>query len=137
MTADEAALLTLEPPPRPEAAGAARTALASLNGSLHLISDAHRRDAQTAITEVVTNAIVHGGDGERPVRVEVRADVEALRVIVIDAGPGFDPARVREPSTVHGGGWGLRVVDSLVSRWGVETGALTSVWFEIDRPQAA
>jgi anti-sigma regulatory factor (Ser/Thr protein kinase) len=131
MAADEGALLTLELPPRPEAAGAARTALASLNGSLHLISD-----AQTAITGVVSNAVVHGGDGEQPVRVDVRADQQTLRVTVIDAGPGFDPAQLRAPSTVRGGGWGPRVVDSLVNRWGFQTGALTSVWFEIDPPQA-
>ena len=49
------------------------------------------------------------------------------RVEVLDAGAGFDPA------AVAGKGLGLRLVDKLASRWGVETARGTLVWFEVDR----
>ena len=58
---------------------AARKALASLNGALHLVSDARLRDAQLMATELVTNAILHGGDQQHPVRMEVRAGGPAAR----------------------------------------------------------
>jgi serine/threonine-protein kinase RsbW len=133
--ADDAALLTLELPPRPEAATAARRALTSLNGAMHLVSEARLRDAQLLVSELVANAVRHGGDGEHPVRLEVRATDEALHVAVIDAGAGFAPERLASPSVDRAGGWGLALVAALARRWGVEAGVLTSVWFEIDRPQ--
>src|SRR3954464_7215312 len=133
--ADQAALLSLELPPRPPAAAAARKALTSLNGALHLVSAARLHDVQLLASELVANAILHGGDRQSPVRVEVRAFEDALRVVVSDVGGGFDPERLPGPSADGGGGWGLRLVASLAQRWGVETaGPLTSVWFEIDRP---
>src|SRR5205823_10647227 len=52
-----------------------------------------------------------------------------------DAGPGFAPERLASPSLDRAGGWGLALVAALARRWGVEAGVLTSVWFEIDRPQ--
>jgi anti-sigma regulatory factor (Ser/Thr protein kinase) len=58
--ADETALLTLELPPRREAPAAARKALTSLNGALHLVSDARLRDAQLMVSELVANAVLHG-----------------------------------------------------------------------------
>jgi anti-sigma regulatory factor (Ser/Thr protein kinase) len=133
--ADETALLTLELPPRPEAPAAARKALTSLNGALHLVSDARLRDAQLMATELVANAVVHGGDHEHAVRMEVRADEDTLRVTVIDLGDGFDPDRLTGPLPERAGGWGIPLVDALSHRWGVESATLTSVWFEIDRPQ--
>ena len=50
------------------------------------------------------------------------------RIEVLDRGPGFDPDPHRtEP------GFGLRLLEKLASRWGVERGAGTVVWFEVDR----
>jgi anti-sigma regulatory factor (Ser/Thr protein kinase) len=131
--ADEAALLTLELPPRRQAATAARRALTSLNGAMRLVSEARLRDAQLMVSEVVANAVRHGGDGQQPVRLEVRATDEALHVAVIDVGLGFAPDRLASPSLDRAGGWGLALVAALAR--GVEAGVLTSVWFEIDRPQ--
>ena len=54
-----------------------------------------------------------------------------MRVEVTDAGPGFDPAHRPEPS--EAGGWGLRLVDAMADRWGVEVTPLVRVWFELDR----
>lgn len=129
-----AALLSLELPPRPEAAAAARRALASLNGAMHLVSETGLRDAQLVVSELVANAVLHGGDSDHPIRLEVRATSEALHVAVIDAGRGFVPEWSTRPSVDRGGGWGLPLVALLADRWGVDAGTPTTVWFEFDRP---
>lgn len=133
--AEDGALLRLDLPDRAAAPAAARKALTALNGSLHLVSEPRLRDAQLLITELVANAVRHGGSEAAPVRVEVRASAEAMRVEISDDGDGFDPDTLEPPSTQHGGGWGLRIVAALAHRWGIERGALTTVWFEIDRPR--
>jgi hypothetical protein len=52
-----------------------------------------------------------------------------VRVEVADHGPGFDP-EIRHETP----GFGLRLVDKLASRWGVERSARgCRVWFEVDR----
>lgn len=130
----EGALLRLDLPDRAAAPAAARKALTALNGSLHLVSEARLRDAQLIMTEVVANAVRHGGTDGAAVRVEVRATPKVMRVEVSDDGHGFDPHAIRPPSPARGGGWGLRIVAALAHRWGVERGARTTVWFEIDRP---
>ena len=50
-----------------------------------------------------------------------------IRVEVSDLGPGID-ADVAEVST----GWGLRLVELLSDRWGIEDAAGGKVWFEVD-----
>jgi anti-sigma regulatory factor (Ser/Thr protein kinase) len=132
--ADEA-LLTLDLPRKEEAAGAARKALAALNGSLHLVSEARLSDAQLVVTELVANAVQHAGSGSEPVSVRVRSNSEVMRVEVTDDGSGFDPGRLPEPSPDRSGGWGLQIVALLAHRWGVDCGSRTTVWYEIDRPQ--
>ena len=135
MTDDEA-LLRLQLPDRPEAPSAARKALAALNGSLHLISGPRLRDAQLAVSELVANAVRHGGRGGEPIVLTVRATPEVMRVEVCDDGAGFDQAPSAEPPKHdRGGGWGLAIVAALGHRWGVDRDAATTVWFEIDRPQ--
>ena len=135
MTARDEALLRLELPDRSEAPSAARKALTALNGSLHLISTARLRDAQLLATELVANAVRHGGKPPAPVTVTVHATPRVMRVEVSDQGDGFDPDRLRSPARTHGGGWGLPIVAALADRWGVDGRAATTVWFEIDRPQ--
>jgi anti-sigma regulatory factor (Ser/Thr protein kinase) len=128
-------LLSLELPSRAAAAGAARKALTALNGSLHLVSPERLQDAQLLISEVVSNAVRHGGDGEAPVQVIVRADPEIMRIEVHDQGGGFDPAHLPSPSPHATERWGLQLVAALAHRWGAEIASGTTVWFEIDRPQ--
>lgn len=131
----EEALLSLELPARAAAAGAARKALTALNGSLHLVSPERLLDAQLLISEVVTNAVRHGGGCEAPVQVTVRANSETMRVEVGDQGPGFDPAQIAAPSPQATERWGLQLVAALAHRWGADIEQGTVVWFEIDRPQ--
>jgi anti-sigma regulatory factor (Ser/Thr protein kinase) len=132
---DDGALLRLDLPDRTAAPAAARKALTALNGSLHLVSETRLRDAQLLITELVANAVRHGAEGDAPVSIEVRASSDAMRIEVTDDGSGFDPHTLRPPSMDRGGGLGLQIVAALAHRWGVERGARTTVWFEIDRPR--
>jgi anti-sigma regulatory factor (Ser/Thr protein kinase) len=131
---DDAAL-TLRLPRRTEAPAAARKALATLNGDLHLVSGARLADAQLLVTELVSNAVRNGTDDS--VALVARVTPSTLRVEVANAGSGFDPAQVPAPSHERPGGWGLRIVDVLAPRWGVEPHADgVLVWFELDRPAA-
>jgi len=133
---DDAALLALQLPCRPEAPSAARKALAALNGDLHLISEARLGDAQLLVSELVANAIRHAVSDA--VALTVSATETTFRVEVANSGPGFDTSTLPEPSTERAGGWGLRIVDVLAHRWGVTPdGPHMRVWFEIDRPQAS
>jgi anti-sigma regulatory factor (Ser/Thr protein kinase) len=82
------------------------------------------------VSEIVTNAVRHAGLGEGDrIVLAARLTPEYARIEVRDSGPGFDP-EVR-----HGAaGFGLRMLDMLSSRWGVDTDERgTRVWFEIDR----
>lgn len=111
---------------RDEAAPAtARHALQALAGTL----DAGvLGDAGLLVTELVANSVRHGG-GER-VRVLLDAAPSgALRCEVVDDGHGFEPAEPLGPAGEAGGGYGLLLVQSLSSAWGVENH--TRVWFEL------
>ena len=77
-------------------------------------------------SELVANAINHAGGGE--IRVAATLGPSFARLEVLDTGSGFDP-EVRHGSQ----GFGLRLVDKLATRWGVERGEGTVVWFEVDR----
>ena len=133
--AHDEALLALTLPDRPEAPAAARKALASLNGSLHLVSETRLLDAQLMVTELVANAVRHSGRAGEPVSMCVRATRAAMRVEVSDSGTGFERPPALASSTDRAGGRGLSIVAALAHRWGVDDSGTTTVWFEIDRPQ--
>jgi anti-sigma regulatory factor (Ser/Thr protein kinase) len=133
---DDAAVLTLELPSRPEAAGAARKALTALNGNLHLVSAATLVDIQLAVSELVTNAYRHGPAGNVALRMAVLATDDVVRVEIGDLGDGFDPRTLERLPITAGRGKGLKIVGALADRWGVERDTGTTVWFEVDRPRA-
>lgn len=83
------------------------------------------------VSELVSNAVTHGGDG----LVYVDADVtpSSVRVEVEDGGSGFTPP-AGGPVPSRGSGYGLYLLDEMADRWGVEpTGRGSRVWFELDR----
>ena len=90
-------------------------------------------DVLLLTNELVANAVRHAGHtAEDPIEVEITINDRSIRVAVRDQGPGFDPARQKERT--EEGGWGLLLIETLSSRWGVETrGTGTTVWFEVDR----
>ena len=86
-------------------------------------------DAVLLVSELVTNAVKYGGEG--PVELHLERDDGQLRIAVRDRG-GTGPLPVmRDADDEAEGGHGLRLVDVLADRWGVEHGS-TIVWFEFD-----
>ena len=116
-----------------------------LSGGWHAAREARRRltallagrvspddlsDVVVLTSELVTNAVRHGGAGpgdEIVVHLAIAANV--LRVEVCDFGPGFVPPAVLRPRA-RGGGNGLVLVERLSSCWGVSGDDGTCVWFE-------
>jgi anti-sigma regulatory factor (Ser/Thr protein kinase) len=92
-------------------------------------------DAQLLVTELLSNAVRHS---ERD-HVWMAASVteSTLRVEVSNAGPAFDERARRDPSYEAAGGWGLRIVELMAHRWGIDSRADgVHVWFEVDRPES-
>jgi anti-anti-sigma factor len=90
-------------------------------------------DLLLSVSELVTNALLHGRTG---FRVRVTTGPRALRVEVFDANPLLPTAKNYGPAAVTGRG--LRIVERVSSDWGVtpvEGGKW--VWFEMLRPEAA
>lgn len=114
--------LTLTLPPEPQSVRKARRALARVE-----IDPDLDHTVSLLTSEVVTNAITHAAEhGE--IHVAAAFAPGYARIEVLDRGPGFDPD-VRHGAT----GFGLRLLDKLATRWGVERGSGTLVWFEVDR----
>jgi len=88
-------------------------------------------DATLLVSELVTNAVKYGPvDGE--IRLIVAGDPTRTRFTVHDLGGGPLPEmQPLESPPQRGGGHGLRLVDAVADRWGVERGS-TRVWFELD-----
>src|SRR5262249_36525738 len=112
----------------PAAAAHAREMLARLDGDLPA---GMLDDARLLTSELVANAVEHAQDGG-VVEVRVALEDANLRVEVYDGGEGFEWAP-RRSDAGNERGWGLHFTDTVASRWAVETGEHTYVWFELDR----
>ena len=114
----------------PLAASQAREHVAAGNG---VVPRSVRAEALVLLTELVTNAVRHGGAGDGlPVDVAVTRSPRGVRVVVRDPGAGFE-WRGRETTSVREeSGFGLLLVDRMASRWGIVRGeSSTTVWFEL------
>ncbi len=114
-------------PALPRAAALARRALGELVDGTPYAERAD--DAALALSEVVTNAVLHGRE---PLSLHVEADDERLRVEVRDGSPLGPTFSVLDPTAVTGRG--LLLVTGLADRWGLEPCPDgKAVWFELDR----
>jgi anti-sigma regulatory factor (Ser/Thr protein kinase) len=84
-------------------------------------------DVKLMVSELVTNGIVHGAaEDDTPLMLDVCVN-GSIRCRVLDRGQGFAPSAGRGGP----GGWGLRVVEELADRWGMQCSPQrTEVWFE-------
>lgn len=85
--------------------------------------------ARLAISELVTNAIVHAGTH---VVVRVRPEVDAVWVGVTDQNDSLPVRQTTEPD--HVGNRGLAIVDAVARRWGVDqqfSRPGKTVWFTV------
>lgn len=88
--------------------------------------------ARIAVSELVTNSVVHPQNRPEPlVRLVVATDPSGVRVEVRDGGAPF-VSTPRQPSEHTTSGRGLQLVDVLVDRWGANHEDANLVWFEID-----
>jgi anti-anti-sigma factor len=109
---------------------------ANLAGARRFVADAAPPDMAggdllLSVSEVVTNALLHG---RTSFRVRVTTGPRSVRVEVFDANPLLPTAKNYGPTAITGRG--LRIVDHLSSDWGVtpvEGGKW--VWFEMPRPE--
>ncbi|GAA2854215.1 hypothetical protein GCM10010443_15590 [Actinoplanes cyaneus] len=95
------------------APGWARSAVTAVLGGWGLRDRAWLDDAAVVISELVTNAVRHGG-GEVVVSVEAYGS----QVIISVADGSSVVPRPREPDGT--GGLGLRIIEKLTDRWYVE-----------------
>jgi anti-sigma regulatory factor (Ser/Thr protein kinase) len=117
-----AALEPLPLSPRPDAAVTARSYIADVGRRLNL-GESVLADLQLLTSELVTNAVRHAGT---PMELTVTVS-DCVTVMVHDIGEGEPQITAKDV-----GGWGLRFVDTLSSRWGVlpaEPGKI--VWFDL------
>jgi two-component sensor histidine kinase len=113
----------------PGAVGEARRWAAGVTRGL--LDPDQAQSLRLIVSELVTNALRHGADGER-IDLAVTPKPEFLCVQVTDDGPGLAP-RPRALETEDVGGFGLFFVEQLTRRWGVtRENHRTRVWFELD-----
>lgn len=91
-----------------------------------------RDDALLVASELVANAVLHAGcEPDDLIEVIAELDPTALRITVVDAArSGSTPMPCEGPITGVEG-VGLRLVQTLAKRWGIERGRRLSVWAEI------
>jgi anti-sigma regulatory factor (Ser/Thr protein kinase) len=90
-------------------------------------------DAETAATELVTNAVLHG---RRPITVVLEYDEHRLRVAVTDASPVSPTFSLLDPTAVTGRG--LLLVSAVSDGWGVDPGSNEkTVWAEFRAERAS
>lgn len=112
-------------PAAPAAAPAARALLRDVLAGSAL---AHRlEDGELALSELVTNAVLHGRD---PLSVRVVLDEQVLRAEVADASPVSPSFSMLDQTAVTGRG--LLLISAVADRWGVEPSPSGKVvWFEL------
>jgi anti-sigma regulatory factor (Ser/Thr protein kinase) len=90
-------------------------------------------DVTLCVSELATNALVHGVPPGRGFRVLVWLDRDGLcRIEVHDSGPGW-PQVPEKDNELEAGGRGLRLVAELADKWGAgrrDPGKI--VWVEFD-----
>lgn len=106
----------------------------SIRTARHLVNDhtttlglQRRQDAALMVSELVTNAVLHGVGA---ITLRIEAEPAAVWVEVADDG---NVAVAPNPTPGDHGGWGLRLVDQLADDWGVLDGS-TKVWFRLGQP---
>ena len=94
-----------------------------------LVSPERVHDATLLVSELVTNAVKYGPE-DQTIDLIVDRTSRRTRFTVHDSGLGPLP-EMRDADDPAPGGHGLRLVDAIADRWGVERGS-TRVWFELD-----
>jgi anti-sigma regulatory factor (Ser/Thr protein kinase) len=116
----------------PEAASVPQARRLACEVAAHHLDAAQYNAFELVVTEVVTNAIRHGGAPGDQIRLAITPKDGYICVQVTDSGPGLVP-RPGGFEADDDGGFGLFIVEQLTRRWGVtREDKKTRVWFELD-----
>jgi anti-sigma regulatory factor (Ser/Thr protein kinase) len=118
--------IALELPANEDAPARARQAVREAVGDALGPDDRWR--AEIIVTELVSNAVVHGAGG--PVSLALESGGRALRGQVADPGPGIQRPEVSHGNHLGESGRGLFLVDKLSDGWGRAKGQ-SRIWFEV------
>lgn len=132
---EDAPILRMSLKRAPQAPSLARAAVAGFSERAE-ISSSELDTLTLLVSELVSNAVLHS-DAPPASGIVLSARVisrGAVRVEVIDRGSGFS-ATPRDPAQPCGG-FGLYLVDTQATRWGVDCEEGTRVWFELAGPAA-
>lgn len=109
----------------PEVPGHARALVRQLG-----LDDATRSTVELIVSELVTNAVVHGDAGRGdPLMVQLRREGSCVFGRVCSQGDTFD-WNPHEKDLLVPGGLGLQLVDTITKDWGIERNGCSCVWFE-------
>ena len=87
-------------------------------------------EIQLCVSELATNALLHGVPPGRLFRVRVEAADEEVRIEVRDSGPGHPISQAPHPDSEHGRG--LLFVAEFADAWGdIEHTVGKTVWFTL------
>ncbi|HSJ84750.1 MAG TPA: ATP-binding protein [Acidimicrobiia bacterium] len=115
-------------PARPEAGAMARRAVSNWLGE-------HPRldDALLALTELVNNAVLHGGLGPgEHLTITMTPEHNGIRLTVRHVGVLFNRHRSRSSTRDAGASRGLAIVEQIADGWGVDSdGSEVTAWFEV------
>ena len=101
-----------------------------VSGYLHERGEEDGEVAVLLVSELVTNAILHG---RAPLELRAHTEGAALRIEVRDQDPARPPVLRTDADLDEIGGRGLQLVDTLADRWGwSEEDHGKVVWFELD-----
>ncbi len=109
---------------------ARKLVLSQLGGQL---TETGAADLALILSELVTNSVLHANVGpDQTLSVECTALPDRLRITVTDPGSRLEP-HLRPADRHAEGGYGLRIVETLCSAWGVvrNTVGATSVWCDL------
>ena len=109
------------------APGAGAAARRHLDGLTDFLPALILHDLRIVVSELVNNSVSHGNGHPITVTVEL-AQTGTTRGTVTNGGRG--PVAIAARREVGDGGLGLRIVDAVVSRWGVNAPS-SDVWFEL------
>ena len=112
-----------------QAPASARAALAALDSH---VGEDQLQSLRLVVTELITNSIRHAGiDARGVIGLNLRVENGLLRCTVSDPGPGFEKPDMVRPHQDRAGGFGLVILESISSSWGVTRDELFRVWFEV------
>ena len=111
-----------------------RAARERLRGALcDRCPEARMEDARVVVSELVANSLRHAQPlDDHTIAVGWSMEPDVLRVSVTDGGSPTSVPTTRRPGELATGGRGLKIVQTLAERWGVDTkGSTTTVWAEL------